>query len=128
MTHRRGSRGRGGALLVALITVALGTSCADPPFARVNPNDPLADFDVVLEGPDSSRTVGEILEFTIVSDPPIVGYTAAWAVSHNALFPLAPGRYSVSFLPGAGELPVQVSVAYGTRVATRTVTLRPAVP
>jgi hypothetical protein len=128
MTHRPGSRGLRGGLLVALVMATIGTSCADPPFARVNPNDPLAEFEVVLEGPDSSRMVGEILEFTIVSDPPIVGYTAAWAVSHNALFPLAPGRYSVSFLPGAGELPVQVSVAYGTRVATRTVTLRPAIP
>lgn len=127
MSRRRVSaRLRMAALAVAL--AALTGSCVDPPFARVNPNDPQARYDLTIDGPDSSRTLGELLQFTATLDPPVAGYTPAFTASHNALFPVLPGRYQVNYLPPSGELVVLVTVSFGTRTATRPVTLRPALP
>lgn len=116
-------------LTLAVLVAAVLGACMGSPFERVNPNDPEAEFTLTMTASaDSSRTIGEVIDFTVTITPPSPGYVPEWSVSHPALERIATGQYEVVALPSVGSLPVVVSARFAGRTASKTVTLRPALP
>lgn len=98
------------------------TSCGHD-FAPVNPFDPRYYLSIEIAGPDSATSDGQILTFSVSTNPEWTASQGVWATTSPHLSSLGDGRFRVGQANYAGSVDT-ISVTYGPHVATRVVRVR----
>lgn len=110
--------------LLALLVAACALAGCGHDFAPVNPFDPRYDLSIQIGGPDSATSDGQILTFSVATNPEWTASQGVWASSApGRLIPLGDGRFRVAQANYAGNVDT-ISVTYGPHVAKRTVRVR----
>lgn len=115
-----------GAVLIAVLIAASTTSCVEPTFARVNPYDPDAEFEMRIGGaPDTVHVAGTVISLYLDAHPAVTGYNVTWSTSHPGLVGNQfNGIFGVGSIP-ASPTTVTFTARIGILVADTTVVLAP---
>lgn len=69
-------------VVFGLAAALLPIGCAEPPLARVNPNDEFGSFDLrLVASRDTVSAMNPIVVLRVVNDPPFAGYQPAWSTT-----------------------------------------------